>query len=622
MAKFVFLLSFLIFLANRGRADEAFGCDEGWINVNQQCYMFINDKKVTWSEAEEECNRYDSSLMYFDNIDEVIWYINYVSVYPAPAYWTSMNDISWQGQNQPGTGHWKWGKYSQANTTIFQWNQSPANDGYNNCGGINAAGTMSDVGCNSTQGFICNVELNGGQCPDSTWTKTPTDCYYVSNTSDISQLMTWDQARAKCASFGSNSHLLTVDDANDQTFLQNALPYVTMSMYLYWTGLQYKNNIWQWFNGATFNQKFFKWAKEPDNVAGKEDCVVIRYNGKLSDRGCNMQQNYICKKSADYGDSTLNTGCSIWTRAGQMCYMFYTDPKSSWSDAKSTCQSMQGDLINVKDPDTMSWLRVQMLDPTNDYIFWTALNDRDQEGTFKWSDGTVVDSNVISWNAEPNDWWGEEDCGILIPSRFTYNDGTCQFHAIPLCEVDNVQSCPSKGGSWVSRNADKGSGLNCYLFGDYSSESVRKTQPEALQYCQSLADSGNNVPQLLVVDTAAEKQFLKGQVSKYADNIWGFWTMMTDAAEEGFWTWGGTAVIDPTLVDWDKEPSSLTPTTDCANVQYNGYFQVVDCASKLGFICGRKAFQPWTSRSSSTRFSPEYQLTIVLVSITLLIRSV
>lgn len=51
-------------------------------------------------------------------------------------------------------------------------------------------------------------------------------------------------------------------------------------------------------------------------------------------------------------DNTLNTGCGIWTRAGQKCYMFYTDPQSSWSDAKKACQSVNGDLINVKDQDT------------------------------------------------------------------------------------------------------------------------------------------------------------------------------------------------------------------------------------------------------------------------------
>lgn len=611
MFKVLFLLAVWNLFSNTG-AQKSLGCADGWYNANKKCYMFVNWKKTTWSQAEQECNTYDSALMYFDNADEVNWYKSYVQNSPAPEYWTSLNDLSWRGQNQAGTGHWKWGGYSPANMNFLQWNKSPANDGVNNCGAINVQGNMSDVGCNSTQGYICNVELSGGKCPDSTWTQTPTDCYYVSNTSDVSQLMTWSQAKAKCASLGSGSHLLTVDDANDQAFLQNALPFVTQSTYLFWTGLQYKGNSWQWFNGATFSQQFFKWTMEPDNLAGKEDCVVVRYNGQISDRGCTMLNNYICKKNQDHTDNTLNTGCGIWIRGGKKCYTFYTNPKSTWTDAKKMCQSSNGDLLNVKDLDTKTWLTEQMLDPSNDFFFWTSLNDRDQEGTYKWSDGSSLDANVIAWNAEPNDWRGNEDCATVFPKTFAYNDASCQFHAAPICEVDNVQSCPTKGGQWVSRNADTGSGYNCYLFGDYSNSDNLKTKVEALRFCQSLAMTGSSVPQLLSVNTAAEKQFLKTQASKYSDNAVGFWTMLTDASHEGYWSWGGNST-DTSLVDWIKEPQTDPPTADCAAVAYNGYFFMQDCSTNNGFICERSVYQPWNS-AASIQSTVSILLSLVAVS--------
>ena len=41
------------------------------------------------------------------------------------------------------------------------WNQSPANDGKSNCGGINIQGKMSDASCNSKQGYICDIDLPG-----------------------------------------------------------------------------------------------------------------------------------------------------------------------------------------------------------------------------------------------------------------------------------------------------------------------------------------------------------------------------------------------------------------------------------------------------------------------------
>ena len=38
------------------------------------------------------------------------------------------------------------------------------------------------------------------------------------------------------------------------------------------------------------------WAgQEPDNVAGRENCAVMRMSGRFSDRGCMTMANYICK---------------------------------------------------------------------------------------------------------------------------------------------------------------------------------------------------------------------------------------------------------------------------------------------------------------------------------------
>ena len=46
---------------------------------------------------------------------------------------------------------------------------------------------------------------------------------------------------------------------------------------------------------------FSQWAKEPDNVAGIENCGALRTTGSFSDRDCNSQQNFICKKGQANG---------------------------------------------------------------------------------------------------------------------------------------------------------------------------------------------------------------------------------------------------------------------------------------------------------------------------------
>ena len=42
-----------------------------------------------------------------------------------------------------------------------------------------------------------------------------------------------------------------------------------------------------------------------------------------------------------------NSGCGTWTRAGRSCFKFYQQPLLTWQGARTKCQSLKGDLINV-----------------------------------------------------------------------------------------------------------------------------------------------------------------------------------------------------------------------------------------------------------------------------------
>ena len=76
------------------------------------------------------------------------------------------------------------------------------------------------------------------------------------------------------------------------------------------------------------------------------------------------------------------------------------------------------------------------------------------------------------------------------------------------CFFNVSASCPTTGGVvWASRQADTGTGLNCYLFTPYNNPSQLYLNSEALSYCRSLAVDANHVPGLLSVDTQAEKVF-------------------------------------------------------------------------------------------------------------------
>ena len=65
--------------------------------------------------------------------------------------------------------------------------------------------------------------------------------------------------------------------------------------------IKWVNLVQAWANLRIFLVYFSHWAVEPDNVAGLENCAVVRYNGHFSDRDCNAKQSFVCKKAEDYG---------------------------------------------------------------------------------------------------------------------------------------------------------------------------------------------------------------------------------------------------------------------------------------------------------------------------------
>lgn len=50
-------------------------------------------------------------------------------------------------------------------------------------------------------------------------------------------------------------------------------------------------------------------------------------------------------------DPTYYFGCGGWNRAGHKCYIFYDSPKTTWSDARTRCQSIGSDLLKVENMD-------------------------------------------------------------------------------------------------------------------------------------------------------------------------------------------------------------------------------------------------------------------------------
>uniref|UniRef100_A0A3P9CRD5 C-type lectin domain-containing protein n=1 Tax=Maylandia zebra TaxID=106582 RepID=A0A3P9CRD5_9CICH len=117
----------------------------------------------------------------------------------------------------------------------------------------------------------------------------------------------------------------------------------------------------------------------------------------------------------------LNPGCS--------CYLL-SESSASWDAARKNCRDRGADLMVVDTP------KEQVLCLS---AAWIGLTDEEQEGTWKWVDGTPL--TLMYWAGDQPDngggssYWGEEDCvHVRTDTKKTWNDRSCSTSLKWICE--------------------------------------------------------------------------------------------------------------------------------------------------------------------------------------------
>ncbi|XP_063424279.1 perlucin-like protein [Mytilus trossulus] len=137
-------------------------------------------------------------------------------------------------------------------------------------------------------------------CPPD-WEHHDNSCYYFSN-----DTLPWDGAQDYCQEFGGYLAELTTTDENNYIEHMSKHYYHPNStaqgdyIYGYWTGgvKNRTDGYWYW-NGSGQKITLFNWAKpEPNDLAGKENCIHINSNEgfKWNDYVCAQNEYFICEK--------------------------------------------------------------------------------------------------------------------------------------------------------------------------------------------------------------------------------------------------------------------------------------------------------------------------------------
>ncbi|KAM6897978.1 C-type lectin domain family 4 member E-like [Lycodopsis pacificus] len=124
-----------------------------------------------------------------------------------------------------------------------------------------------------------------------------------------------------------------------------------------------------------------------------------------------------------------------WRRFNSSCYLPSTR-SGSWEESRKDCRDKGADLVIIDSLQEQKFLlRIVVTQFT-----WIGLSDRDDEGTWKWVDGTPL--TEAYWGSPPDNGggdpqWGEEDCAEIIDDRNAernWNDLRCDNARKWICE--------------------------------------------------------------------------------------------------------------------------------------------------------------------------------------------
>ncbi|XP_055466063.1 asialoglycoprotein receptor 1-like [Psammomys obesus] len=142
-----------------------------------------------------------------------------------------------------------------------------------------------------------------------------------------------------------------------------------------------------------------------------------------------------CQMAALQGNGSERTCCPInWVEREGSCYWFSSSGRP-WLEADKYCKLESAHLVVVTSSEEQRFLQHHM-GPINTWIGLT-----DQDGPWRWVDGTDYETNFKNWRPEqPDDWYGHglgggEDCAHFTPDG-RWNDDVCRRPYRWVCETE------------------------------------------------------------------------------------------------------------------------------------------------------------------------------------------
>ncbi|KAL3056031.1 hypothetical protein OYC64_018690 [Pagothenia borchgrevinki] len=117
-----------------------------------------------------------------------------------------------------------------------------------------------------------------------------------------------------------------------------------------------------------------------------------------------------------------------WKKFGCSCYNISTE-KASWEQSRDNCTARGAHLVIVDRKEEQEFISSM----TKEYT-WIGLSDREEEGTWKWVDGSPL--NLTFWKETQPDNGAERTHGAYISPSAWWKDRSCRNHLPWICEKE------------------------------------------------------------------------------------------------------------------------------------------------------------------------------------------
>ncbi|KAK7903890.1 hypothetical protein WMY93_016497 [Mugilogobius chulae] len=437
-------------------------CPSGWIFLKTSCYYYSmppSNAKKNWADSRADCNNRGGDLLVINNLEEQkAINNNYPKMTGTGPQWKMG---FWIGlSHSVSKGAWVWVNNATEDNTMYWETGQPGSEErlVRHCAafGRNILSWKSWYNRNCEQdelNWICEMvprTYNKLTCPEDSSDDLPL------TTNQDEQQVALSMVRPN--SLHNHRKVLTVM----LSVLAAILLSIDIGLCIYYRNLTDAERIIKDINSEVAKlQQAYKIAintkielkKELAKEASLQQLTkweLDHHKSRNQDYQQELDKIHLLITGLKSHIPLLEEGCRHclpgWNLINSFCYYIpfsENTPRRSWDQSRDYCRNFGADLIEINNKEKQLAI-INLITTYHDSSvqysssgFWIGARDVEEEGVWKWLDGTQIIQGF--WNiGEPNNM-GNEDCAAVYPTPnknpfMSWNDAPCNHFLKWICE--------------------------------------------------------------------------------------------------------------------------------------------------------------------------------------------